>query len=624
MCGIAGVVGPLASDRRVLDQMLARILHRGPDGFGQFVDGNVALMHSRLSIIDLSDAAAQPMQDRASGNVLTYNGEIYNYAAVAQDLGPFPEGMSQGDTATLLRAYARWGEDALTRLRGMFAFAIWDARQRKVFLARDRFGMKPLYFRRIGTSLVFASEIRPLLLSDYPHTANEKMLARFLAFRHLDVSNETCFREVHQLPAAHFAWVSLDGTISKPQRYWSPPRFGKRAFDCSGTSTVRDGVIDSVLSHMRSDVGLGVFVSGGIDSSSIACVAASLLGKGELPSFSSILAAAHSNTENRLIPSVLDQLGSEAHKLEITGSEFLDDLPKVFDCHEEPLADASMYAHWRLCQLAAQAGVKVLLSGNGGDEVFGGYGSHVHSCIGSLLGRGRLIAASKAVGCFHRMGQGGVASLWMHGLHESLPMAFKKAIKQWHTSRRLADTAFASLAADVRYYYTADGDPLRHIFLENLEHWCVPPFLHYEDRNGMAFGVEIRTPMLDHNLLETVWEFDPVQLLQGASKHALRIAMRGIVPDAVLDQPGKFGFAAPLDLYLQADKDRFRELFAATVAACPYFDLAAAKSLLEAYYAKRRSVIRAWRVFSVSLWYERFMRKQPGGGLAGAMASGAS
>lgn len=611
MCGIAGVVGIMAEQRRFLDRMLARIRHRGPDGAGVFQGAAVGLVHSRLSIIDLSDAASQPMQDPENGNVITFNGEIYNYAEVARELGPWPAGMSRGDTATLLRAYGRWGEEALPRLRGMFAFTIWDATKRKLFLARDRFGMKPLYYRRIGNSLFFASEIRPLLMEEYPHSANDRMLAAFLAFRHLDTTAETCFREVQQIPAAHYAWASIDGTISQPRPYWAPPPFGRRVFDESQSGAVRSAFVDSMVAHMRSDVPVGVFVSGGIDSSSIACTAAKLSEPGTLSSFSSVLTQAESNSENRLIPTVLGNIQSQAHNLEIDGGRFLDDLPKVFDCHEEPLADASMYAHWRLCELAGAAGIKVLLSGNGGDEVFGGYGSHLHACIGSLMMKARLLAAARSTTIFRDAGFGSFVGLGKRGVHEALPISVKTAIKRRHAKQWLADSVFENLAPGLRFYYETKGDVLENAFLDHLAHWSVPPFLHYEDRNGMAFGVEIRTPMLDHELLDVVWGYDPVTLLQGNSKHALREAMRGIVPSEVLEQPGKFGFAAPLDFFLRVDRKGFTELFQHVVAACPYFDAAAANRLLDGFYARRTVVVRPWRVFSVALWYDRLIRRMP-------------
>jgi asparagine synthase (glutamine-hydrolysing) len=591
--------------------MLARVRHRGPDGAGTFVGGAVALGHARLSIIDLSDAAAQPMHDPGLGNVITFNGEIYNYADVAKELGPGPPGMSNGDTATLLRAYGTWGAAALDRLRGMFAFAVWDVRKRKVFLARDRFGMKPLYYRRIRNCLLFASEIRPLLIEDFPHSANERMVASFLAYRHLDATPQTCFQEIQQLPAAHYAWVGLDGAMSNPERYWSPPRFGGRTFTAGDSDEVRNAVTDSVVSHLRSDVPIGAFVSGGIDSSAIACTAASLMSTGKLSTYSSVLCEAHTNSENQLIPAVLRQIQSKSHTLAIDGKQFVDDLPAVFDCHEEPLADASMYAHWRLCKLSRETGIRVLLSGNGGDEVFGGYRGHLNGCLGSLIGRGRLAGAVAMAREFASMGLGSFGGLMSRGLHESLPRFAKRMIKRQHARRWLAGSVFEPLASGIRFYHTTEADPLEAVFRENLEHWCVPPFLHYEDRNGMAFGVEIRTPLLDHELLSVVWQFDAVSLLRGRSKHALRAAMRGTVPDEVLEQPGKFGFAAPLDLYLHADKKKFRDIYHDVVSACPYFDAAVASRLLDGFYAGHTMVVRPWRVFSVALWYDRFIRRFP-------------
>lgn len=611
MCGIAGIVGPLAKRRELVATMLSRIRHRGPNGEGTHFADRIALAHARLSIIDLSDAAAQPMHDPAAGNVVVFNGEIYNFASIAAELGPTPSGMSSGDTAVLLRAYTRWGIDAVQRLRGMFALAIWDPREQKVLLTRDRFGMKPLYYRRIGSSLLFASELRPLLFGEFPHSANLDTLARFLAFRHLDTSNETCFEEIHQVPPAHYAWVDLDGSMSQPRRYWSPPAFGTRPFRDEDASVVRDAVTDSVAKHMVSDVPVGVFVSGGIDSASIACTARRLIGGEDLCSFSSILPAGASNTENRLIPAVLAAIRSRVHSLEIDGKTFLDELPAVFDCHEEPLADASMYAHWRLCRLAQTAGIRVLLSGNGGDELFGGYMGHVYAMLGSLLRRGRVGRFAASLDAYRRFGMGSGWSLFKHGVHESMPLAVRMAIKRRHAARILRGSVFEHYAAAIPFYYSRESDVLVNCFQDNVQHWCVPPFVHYEDRNGMAFGVEIRTPFIDHELLATVWQYDPRTLMQGRAKHALRQAMHGIVPAAVLDQRTKFGFAAPLDVYMHTTRDRFSGLFRDVVGACPYFDVKAACRQLDAYFAGAASVTLPWRIFSVALWYDRFFGRLP-------------
>lgn len=611
MCGITGIIGGRASDSELLARMLARIRHRGPNGEGSVSLPQVALAHTRLSIIDLSEAAAQPMADPETGNVITFNGEIYNYREIADALGPAPPGTSPGDTATLLRAYGRWGVNCLERLRGMFAFALYDARQGRVLLARDRFGMKPLYYRTVDASLLFSSEIKSLLSMQWPHSANLGVLAGFMAYRHLDTSDETSFQEVRQLLPAHYAWVEPSGAMTTPRRYWEPPQFCDRPFTVADSAGVAASLRDSVAAHVRADVPVGAFVSGGVDSSSIACLADDLVGHGTLSTYSSILVDAHQNSENRLIPQVIARLESRAHNLLIDGRTFVDDLARVIDHHEEPLADASMYAHWRLSELCRQSGIRVVLSGNGGDELFGGYHSYIYGAIGSLLASGRLAEANRAIRGFHANGWGSRASLLARGVHEALPHRVRTVLKTRDAAQRLRHTGFAPLAGDLKFYYSRVEDRLAATFRDHLQHWTVPPFLHYEDRNGMAFGVEIRTPMLDHVLLEAVWSFDPRSLVAGRPKQALRTAMRGVVPDGVLDQPEKLGFAAPLDFYLQVDSRRFDECYREVVARCPYFETEPALRLLEDFRVgggSRSPLWRVWRIFSIALWHERFMR----------------
>ena len=366
MCGIFGLIGPSA-DHDVAATMLRRLRHRGPDGEGIWRRGDVSLGSARLKIIDLSDAAAQPMTDPATGRVLTFNGEIYNYRELARELSGAYDFRTRSDTEVILAAYARWGEDCVRHLRGMFALALWDPVRRAVFLARDRFGIKPLYVRSDPGAFLFASEIKAVVnLGRIDAGYNETMIASFLCSRLQDTGRQTMFAEVTQVLPSESVWVDESGVAAPAAKYWHLPPIGHETFDEAGASRMRDQVLESVSLHMRADVPLGCLVSGGLDSSAIACSVAHLTGGQPLHTFSSVLA--HTNDENALIPDVERAVHAIPHHVALQGHGFLDTVRSLIRFQDEPIADASMYAHFELMRLAREAGVRVVLSGNGGDE----------------------------------------------------------------------------------------------------------------------------------------------------------------------------------------------------------------------------------------------------------------
>jgi asparagine synthase (glutamine-hydrolysing) len=611
MCGIAGVLGD-GFPREHVPTMLDRIRHRGPDGRDEWTTEGCRFGHVRLKVLDLSEAGAQPMVDPETGNVLVYNGEIYNYVELKRELAGFYDFRSTCDTEVLLASYRRWGIDCLPRLRGMFALALWDPARRQALLARDRLGIKPLYFRKFHHSLAFCSEIKGLVaLPGASDDYRPQKVVDFILARHLDTDGATMFADVEQLRPGTYRVADVDGRLSEARTYWSPPEFGERRATPETLHEFREFLRRVVEIHLRSDVQLGVLVSGGLDSSSVACLSAPFLPEGDLHTYSSILE--HKTEENALIPLIQRQVRATTHDVQLDGTRFLEDLPRVIYHHDEPIPDASMYVHYMLCELAKRTGTIVLLSGNGGDEVFSGYASYVYSYLGRLLKRGALASLLGRLRKFARNRSESRATLAGRALQYALPLSFLENRRRKRGVGELEHTTLASLAPSHRFYYARDRDPYRANYLNNLSHWTVPPFLHYEDRNAAAFGLEVRVPLLDHELIEMVAAFAADDLLAGRTKSILRGAMRGIVPDPVLEQRGKFGFAAPLVYFVRQNREGLSDGLHDVLRDVPFLKYEQSLGLCRSFLDGRDENRGAfWRTFTLAMWYQIYFNRRFG------------
>lgn len=609
MCGITGIISRNNKYHDLLGTLMTRIAHRGPDGQGQWSNGRVSFGHLRLKIIDLSERAAQPMICPLTGNVLVFNGEIYNYKEIRAELESVYPFRSDSDTEVILAAYRHWGISFFQKLRGMFAFALYDATQQKVLLARDRLGIKPLYYRQNNDGFLFSSEIKGLTnLPDLPQSPNLQKVFAFLAYRHLDTDTETFFTEIRQLPPASYAWVDENGISSAPVAYWEVPIPGTRVFEKKDEKTFLETLKEDVRLHLRSDVPLACFLSGGLDSSSITCLAFGLLGENTpLQTFSSVLE--EKNEENALIDVVREYLpGSVHHGIIFDGHNFLEELPKVTYHHDEPFADASMYVHWELCKLAHQKGIKVMLSGNGGDEVLGGYASHLYSELGRLLYKKQIARVLKQAFRYEKHRPESVFRFLAHSIQEVMPFRLREWQKQLQSkpAQRLIHGDFKPGA--YTFYPHRNDDPFVANLLNNMCCWTIPQFLHYEDRNSMAFGVEIRVPMLDHVFMEYVLQFRPEDLLKYRTKQLLRDSLKPVVPEAVLKQRLKHGFAAPLENFVNFDTKATLAYFNEQVKSVPFFNQPEVKRLGTEVLEKRENAHfhYFWRVFSLAIWYNIF------------------
>lgn len=601
MCGIAGIIGENENNVEI-ETILEKIGYRGPDGLFYKKMDRVAFGHARLSIIDLKISANQPMVDESTGNVIIFNGEIYNYLELKKEIGSRYQFKTNSDTEVLLGAYHVFGLDFFSHLRGMFAFAIYDPTKRKVLLARDRVGIKPLYYIKLGKSVFFASEIKAIInLVGKPESINKLKAYEFLANRQLDTDEQTFFEGIYQLLPAHYLWVDTNGNIEEPKPFWDFPQTGKRKLTKESEMEFVEVFNETISMHLRSDVELGSFLSGGIDSSSVTCFALRNMKQTSLPVYSAVVPYYHS--ENALIKDVVDFNDKIIpHEFLLDGTGYFDDIEKIIYHHDEPILDGSMYAHYKLCQLAKKNKIKVLLSGAGGDELFGGYGSHIYAYHSTLLANLRLKKYLQEVKTVSENSSWSKKSLVAKSLYENLPFTLKRKLKNFQLQKR---NEHLEIQPEIKHFYHEHSDRYYANLMNNYKSWTVPPYLHYEDRNSMAFGIEIRVPFYDHRLMEFVFQFDPDQIINGASKSLLRKSFKGLVPDKVLTQKGKFGFPSPIDHALVTDK-KGKEMFFDLVSTTPFLKPGETRKIGTDFYNGKGELTTFWRLLSYMLWYHIF------------------
>jgi asparagine synthase (glutamine-hydrolysing) len=603
VCGLAGIVDlHRAPERATVESWLDELAHRGPDGRGVFADDGVCLGHLRLAIIDLSDAGLQPM---AAGSLrLLHNGEIYNYVELREELRARGHSFrSETDTEVILAAYREWGERCVERFNGMWAFVLWDGDRRTLFASRDRFGVKPFYFRVDGARLAFASE--PWVLRGREPRANLGAVRDYLEQGWLDDGDDTFFAGVRRLPPAHNLVFGPDGL--RVSRYWQlephePP--------ADPAAAVRELFVDAVRLQLRSDVPVGTALSGGIDSSAIA-VAVAAHGHEHQKTVTAFFEDAGFD-ERPYARAVIEQTGAEAHWVSFTAEELVANLPAIVRAQGEPFGSTSIAAGWHVMRAAGRAGLKVMLDGQGGDELLAGYRAAYGYRLADLLARGE-------VGEFSRE----LAAFWSH--HGSSRLAAAGVLARPFLPQRLGAAARARLKgsaalahADLRGLDRASEangypfpDRLRRHLAQTLSRRGLPELLRYEDRNSMAHSIEARVPFLDHRLVELAYSLDGAQLLaRGETKAVLRRALADLLPPAVRDRRDKLGFVTPEGRFM---REALGELAAETFGtpefrARGFVDAAAAKERLERHRGGDVSAgMELWRALNVELWAREFL-----------------
>ena len=624
MCGIAGIVGG-APGRDTLDAMLASLEHRGPDDRGAFAGDGVALGMTRLSIIDLV-TGQQPMSSDDGAARIVFNGEIYNFRAVRAELQAGGHRFrTQSDTEVILRAWEADGERCVERLRGMFAFAIWDARRRRLFLARDRLGKKPLYYWRGGGALVFASEIKALLCHPGPGRAVDwPALHHYLAYGYTP-AGRSAFAGIMKLPPGHTA--TLDGDTFTARRYWSLPAAASpiRLAPAELAQRLRDEIREAVRLRLESDVPLGAFLSGGVDSS---VVVASMreVTSGRLTTFSiGFGAAAASYDELPYARQVAERFGTEHHE-EILEPKAAELAPLIVRSFDEPFADSSAIATYAVAAATARH-VKVALSGIGGDETFAGYprylGVRVSEAWTRLPRWLRRPAGAAAAGLLSESYTSRNLRDWVvrfaAGAEQPLPERYF-GWTRFFDGPALDALATPALSAHLTGDPDADGraawatrsggDAVDGAFRIDLTTYLPDDLLVMADRMSMAHSLELRGPFCDHRLIETSLAIAPSVKLPGFRlKGLLKAAYADVLPPAVLTHR-KQGFMIPLAGWLRTDLRPLLDdlLSPEQVRARGLFRVEAVERLKAEHAAGRRShADRLWTLMMAELWLREYL-----------------
>jgi asparagine synthase (glutamine-hydrolysing) len=615
MCGICGIASPAPVDPDRLRAMSATLVHRGPDSSGELLDGAVALAARRLSIIDL-ELGDQPIANEDASCHVIQNGEIYNYRELRRELERGGHAFrTHGDTEVLVHAYEEWGTSFAERLRGMFAVAVWDGARRRLVLARDRYGIKPLYYRIDGDELAFASELRALPRGELDLDA----LEAFLAFNSIPAPL-TIFREIRKLPAGHL--LVWDADAARVERYARPGPVPVEELrgeeEVELLEELRARLRDSVRAHLVSDVPVGVLLSGGVDSAALAALAAEELAE-PLRTFT-IGFEERSFDETADARLVAERYGTEHHELVLRPDAALL-LPALAEAFDEPFADSSALPTYLVSQLAAEH-VKVALSGEGGDELFGGYYTYAADLLAARVGRlaravrplVERLPSSDSKASFDYRAKRFVRAAHLPPLerHHGWKEIFSRDARAELTGRSHSFDPVDLLRA--RYRETEGADALARLQDVDFGTYLVDDLLVKTDRASMAHSLEARVPYLDPLVAGFAFALPARHKVRGlAKKVLLRKAVTPLLPRRIV-HGRKRGFSIPAAAWLRGELVAFaREtLSPATLRRQGFFRPDVVTPLLERHVRGEEDLSRQlWGLLAFTLWYERHVEREP-------------
>ena len=608
MCGFAGFTNYIKDNGTILEKMMDRIVHRGPDSAGKYVDEDIALGFRRLSIIDLEEGH-QPMFNEDETMVLVFNGEIYNFKDLREEL--IEKGhtfKNHADSEVLVHGYEEWGKDLVTRLRGMFAFVIFDKRDKTIFGARDMFGIKPFYYTFMGESFIFGSEIKSFLEHpDFKKELNEEALGHYLSFQY-SPTEETFFKNVYKLPPAHYFTIQ-NGKMEKV-RYWKPEFSSKEGVLEYYADLTDKAVRESVEAHKIADVEVGSFLSSGIDSSYIA--EAANVDKTFTVGFESPDGDRYN--EIHFAKKFADTIGVENIGKVITPEEYWGNFQKIQYHMDEPLADPAAIALYFVSKLASEH-VKVVMSGEGADELFGGYRIYQEPIT--------LTAYDKLPFCIRRMVSKVCEHLpKIHGINylirrgktieeRFIGNANIFSVKERNSilkSEAAKNAVEPKVLCDKFYRQVKDKDTVTKMQYLDINMWLMGDILLKADKTSMANSLELRVPFLDKKVMEFASNI-PLECRVNTvtTKLALRKAAEKTLPKLTASKD-KLGFPVPIRVWLKEDEyyNKVKTAFTSEYAE-KYFDTAKLVELLDLHRSGKADVSRKiWTVYTFLVWYEQF------------------
>ena len=573
MCGIAGILNRHTQkgieDRiillRSINKMTDTLQHRGPDGEGYWINENctVAIGHRRLSVIDLSNDAAQPMQRSLFSSLegeekrytITFNGEIYNYIELREEL--YNHGYrfhSKSDTEVILAAYDFWEEECLQKFDGMFAFAIWDAKKNTLFAARDRFGEKPFYFYQDKEHFIFASEMKALWSIGIEKQPDNKMLLNYLALGYVQNANDkeqTFFENIFSLPPAHYLKFESGIFDYELHSYWKIDK--EIIIDYTADQAIEKFnklFSQSVNRRLRSDVTIGSSLSGGLDSSSIVASVFQNQSKKNQQTFSAVFPG-FVKDESRYIESIIDKFNVRNYTITPTINGLVDDFEKLCYHQEEPFQSSSIFAQYKVFELASQHGIKVMLDGQGADETLAGYHKYIHWYLQQLISRKKFAEAMDEKNIFKknktpfRWGFGNYLATYLpaHAAIHLETKEYNKIIRQPDINK---DFLNALRGREWEGIQKPIITKLNDILFFNTDTFGLEELLRFADRNSMAHGVEVRLPFLNHELVEFIFSLPAnFKIHKGWTKWLLRKAMVKKLPAEIVWRKDKVAFEPP-------------------------------------------------------------------------------
>ncbi|MCB9330177.1 MAG: asparagine synthase (glutamine-hydrolyzing) [Lewinellaceae bacterium] len=616
MCGISGIIhldGKPVPEAQ-LSAMMGAMKHRGPDDEGAFTESGLGLGFVRLSILDLSPAGHMPMFSADERYVLIFNGEIFNYIELREELLSLGHQFrTTGDSEVLLAAYVQWGEAMLHRMNGMWAFVIFDRKEKVVFGARDRFGVKPFYYCVDGTRIIFGSEIPSILtvLGRKPRP-DEEVIFNYLAFNRTDQGADTFFKEVKKLNHGHFFKVriapgqSASEPAFRPQRWYNLREQLKAPF--KNPEEYRELFKSAVGLRLRSDVPVGVCLSGGLDSSSIVSMLLKDFDKKDLNTFSAIYGSGQTGDESSFINLYQGQL-KNMYSVQPDEHSLMADIENFICAQFEPVPSTSTYAQYKVMQLAQQH-VTVTLDGQGADEELAGYHYFFGFHFKNLLRKGKLGSLVSEMGHYYGKHRSlyGIKSFVFFLLPAFLRTRLRVMEKGYlHSDFFQANSGGADTIAGDLYGSPSLQDALLNHFEFKLEH-----LLKWEDRNSMWFSLEARVPFLDYRLVEhTLALPDELIIHEGMTKHILREAMKGTLPEEIRMRRDKIGFETPQDEWFRTPI--FQKYIRDIIHADSFknrgiLDIKNVHQLYQQHLDRQGSYAREiWKWIHLEKWYNRFI-----------------
>jgi asparagine synthase (glutamine-hydrolysing) len=564
MCGISGIISTSNKpiDSHAIRRMNDLIAHRGPDDEGFFFGKNFALGHRRLSIIDLSKDGHQPMTYLGKYTI-TYNGEVYNYLELKHELEKCGyQFYSKTDTEVILAAYDKWGANCVEHFNGMWAFAIYDLEKNIIFCSRDRFGIKPFYYAKIGNNFCLASEIKQFTtIEGWQAVMNEARVWEFLAYGIFDHTEETLFKGVYQLQGGHNLTYNLLDHSYKIQQWYNLKdkiKANDTSFD-EATARLLELFTDSVRLRLRSDVKVGSCLSGGLDSSSIVTVMNQILKEKDSPNIQETVSSCFDIKqfdEREYIDEVIKHTKIISHKVFPPFENLFYDIDKIVWHQDEPFGGTSIFAQWKVFKEAQKHQITVMLDGQGADEQLAGYHNFFGSYFSYLIQNGKFKKFLHEINCFRK--------LHNYSLQYICQKIFKNFVPESFFIKAYLKT-FPNFLYNKSYsteYKPPQCTSIKELSMSHLTKTSLPMLLHYEDRNSMAHSIESRVPFIDYRLVEFIVGLpEDFKIKNGITKWILRCSLKKNLPEKILNRCDKMGFVTPEIQWLNEFKNIFRNEF---------------------------------------------------------------